>query len=231
MAHITEFKIDGLAGRTKPYSKKLNRDINVFFGLNGAGKTSLLRILDSAMNRDGSVANIPFERAEVKIYSKDYDCVFTHVLEKPRLENQPQQTTEESSLPSSGDLALGWEQFQLGVTQTFLASTSNSWQITPAPPKGSTGRWRHGWLPTSRLYFGDSANWRRARESNFSEHALDNLFQEALTSLWSTYSATLLSEVRKVQEAGLSNILQAVLGPQSKVGPQRRWTLLLPVNA
>ena len=172
------------------------------------------------MNSDGSVENVPFKRAEVKIYSKDYDRVFTHVFEKPRLENRPEQTTEESSLPSPEDLALGLEQYQLRLQ--MLESTSNPWQITPALPKGSSGRWTHGWLPTSRLYFGNPANWRRAQEFGFSEHALDNLFQEALTTLWSTYSARLLSEVRKVQEAGLSNILQAVLRPQSKVGPQRR---------
>ena len=184
MAHITEFKIDGLAGRTKPYSKKLNRDINVFFGLNGAGKTSLLRILDCAMSRNDAVQNIPFERAEVKIYSTTYDCVFTHVLEKPPLKNRREQTTEESSLPSSGDSALTLEEFQqLQGGKPLRPNRTTLWRIKPALPKGSSGRWSHGWLPTSRLYFGNSPRWRRAAEFEFSELALDNLFQETLTTL------------------------------------------------
>ena len=51
MAHITEFAITGLAGRTDVYSGRFNRDVNIFFGLNGSGKTSLLKILHSAMSR------------------------------------------------------------------------------------------------------------------------------------------------------------------------------------
>lgn len=222
MAHITEFKIEGLAGRTKPYSKKLNRDINVFFGLNGAGKTSLLRILNSAMSCDLSVENLPFKRAEVKIYSRTYNSVFTHVYGKTPLETRPDQTIEESSLPSSGELPLAWEQFQRGVVHAIAESPSNSWQITPARQKGAARQWSHGWLPTSRLYFGNQINWRRAGEQDFSEQALDNLFQESLTNLWSRYSTNLLSEVRKAQETGLANILQAVLGPQSKIGQPKR---------
>lgn len=52
MSHITEFSISGLAGSDQVYSQKLNQDVNVFFGLNGSGKTSLLKILHSAMSDD-----------------------------------------------------------------------------------------------------------------------------------------------------------------------------------
>lgn len=54
VSHIVRFTINGLAGRSKPYSQDLDRHVNVFFGLNGAGKTSLLKILSSAMNQDPS---------------------------------------------------------------------------------------------------------------------------------------------------------------------------------
>ena len=73
MAHIVEFSIEGLAGREKPYSQKLNRDVNVFFGLNGSGKTTLLEILHSALSgRTAILQNLPFDEAVVQIYSAKY---------------------------------------------------------------------------------------------------------------------------------------------------------------
>ncbi len=54
MSHIVNFLIEGLAGRPEPLEKTMDRDINIFFGLNGCGKTSLLKILHSAMSNDAS---------------------------------------------------------------------------------------------------------------------------------------------------------------------------------
>jgi ABC-type cobalamin/Fe3+-siderophores transport system ATPase subunit len=55
MSHIVSFSVAGLVGRDDVYSKELNRDVNIFFGLNGSGKTSLLRILHSAMSNNGDI--------------------------------------------------------------------------------------------------------------------------------------------------------------------------------
>src|SRR3989304_3108995 len=78
MAYITEFTISGLAGRDGVYHQILDRHTNIFFGFNGSGKTSLLKILHSAMSRDGRILDgVPFHTAEVKIFSVDYDQEFT----------------------------------------------------------------------------------------------------------------------------------------------------------
>src|SRR5687768_3431815 len=83
MAHITEFTVSGLAGRSDTYHQVLDRDVNIFFGLNGSGKTSLLKVLDSAMEINGKVLeNVPFNTAEVKIYSNDYGKIFTYTTDK-----------------------------------------------------------------------------------------------------------------------------------------------------
>ncbi len=83
MAHIVEFSVEGLVGRKDSYSQQLNRDVNVFFGPNGNGKTSLLKILHSAMAADGSIlTNVPFKAAEVKIFSEDMQKVFTRTFKK-----------------------------------------------------------------------------------------------------------------------------------------------------
>jgi AAA15 family ATPase/GTPase len=83
MAHITEFTVSGLAGRNGAYHQVLDRYVNIFFGLNGSGKTSLLKILDSAMSLNGKILeNVPFTNAEVKVFSNDYNKIFTYTASK-----------------------------------------------------------------------------------------------------------------------------------------------------
>ena len=84
MAHIVDFTIEGLAGRKGVYKQRFNRDINVFFGPNGSGKTSLLRFLDSAMEGVASrIMMVPFKTAEVTIFSVDWDREFVRRIRKP----------------------------------------------------------------------------------------------------------------------------------------------------
>jgi len=88
MAHIERFSIEGLAGRKDTFSRDLNRDINIFFGLNGSGKTSLLKILHSALSGDTIVLNnVPFKTAEVQMYSNDFKKSFTLSIEQIQIEN------------------------------------------------------------------------------------------------------------------------------------------------
>jgi ATPase subunit of ABC transporter with duplicated ATPase domains len=85
MAHIVRFHIEGLAGKSEPVSGNLNKDDNIFFGVNGSGKTSLLKILHSAMSNDTQILQrVPFTLAEVEIYSIDYDKTFKRTLKKPK---------------------------------------------------------------------------------------------------------------------------------------------------
>jgi AAA15 family ATPase/GTPase len=66
MSHIMKFSIKELAGRKKEYTRILNEDINIFFGLNGSGKTSLLKILHAAMSMDRDILrNVPFKQANI----------------------------------------------------------------------------------------------------------------------------------------------------------------------
>jgi len=81
-ARILEFSIYGLAGYESVYSKKLNEDVNIFFGVNGSGKTSLLKILHSALSDNTDILEgVPFKRAEVKIYSLALEKTFTRTLD------------------------------------------------------------------------------------------------------------------------------------------------------
>ena len=83
MAHITEISIEGLLGRAEPIKLTLNRGVNVFFGENGCGKTTLLKVLDAALSRDGTaMERLPVAKATVDIFSIDENKVYRHTWER-----------------------------------------------------------------------------------------------------------------------------------------------------
>ena len=89
MSHIVKFTIEGLAGRRETLSMTMDRHINVIFGLNGCGKTSLLKILHSAMSNDATMlARVPFSAASVSIYSLNWQKTFRRTIVKPTASQQ-----------------------------------------------------------------------------------------------------------------------------------------------
>src|SRR6266446_6492229 len=133
MSHIIRFTIEGLAGRKEPYSQTLDRHVNIFFGLNGTGKTSLLKILNSAMSQDSSsLARVPFESANVTIWSIKYETeITTTISRKPAPKNILKAGSEETP-PKEGKV----EKFR--------------WRYTK-PIRKEHGGWMHVYLPTWRL--------------------------------------------------------------------------------
>src|ERR1700743_3053488 len=90
MAFIQDFTISVLAGRRDDISQALNRDLNIFFGLNGSGKTSLLKILHSAMSGNVEIlTNVPFSRATVTVFSESSKRDFTLTIEKNKKRQEP----------------------------------------------------------------------------------------------------------------------------------------------
>ena len=206
MAHIVEFTIEGLAGRQEPYSSRLNRDVNIFFGPNGSGKTSLLKILHSALSVEGEIVKaVPFTAASVTVYSDDYQRTFVYTIRRQVTVEPPTVSEQVASSPAKEPSAPKWE------------------RVTEATDlKGLKDSWRHRYLPTSRLYLAAgqppdlSAEYllltgaRGARRSR-GEEDLDALFADSLRRLWSQYAAEISRAVRQAQEEGLANILRAVL--------------------
>src|ERR1700748_2694070 len=70
MTTLLEVTIEGLAGRGDAVHYALNRNLNIFFGLNGSGKTSLLKIIDAGFDDENeSISNLAFRSARIKFYS------------------------------------------------------------------------------------------------------------------------------------------------------------------
>jgi len=226
MAHIVELTISGLVGRKDVYKAKLDRNINVFFGLNGSGKTSLLKILHCAMGGDTAMLEtVPFDRAEVVIHSLDYDKDFAVTIRKSRRKSQVAAKMRKVKKPPK---------MKAGDTKdTILGETGQRRQefsltYEPKLPSGAGRTWAHGYLPTWRLYMG--AEW----DSWFSpydyavvgerrgEVEWDKVFAMNLERLWSNYSTRLLSEVREIQGKGLADILTGILArPGAPKQPRR----------
>lgn len=217
MAHVVEFEIEGLAGRPDVYRQKLNRDINVFFGPNGTGKTSLLRILHSAFEDDASLLRrTPFRRAEVKIFSVAADTVLTR-----RFERKPSRDAEVTVVSD--------ETSALQPSVTFYRAMSGGYvlheeEVVPwhtsygkKPRKPMKGL-AHVYLPTSRLYAGlpsRSRAWTATSVTSpvgpLEEDKLDDMSAALLEQRWRDYTASVLREVQAAQAQGLARILQAFL--------------------
>lgn len=212
MAHITEIKIEGLLGREAPIHMKLNRGLNIFFGENGCGKTTLLKVLDAALSRDGGAMHrLPITKATVDIYSIEDDKIYRHTWER-REQNQ-------LNLLQKYQLELGEKDYiETHDGRILLAHglSETEWKLSPAgrQKKNTVHRWSHTFLATTRLYFGDNnSGWKVSARPKMSEAELDQAFGDSVNKAWLQFYSRNLSEVRGIQETGLRAVLRHVLNP------------------
>lgn len=205
MAHIIEFEVTGLVGRESVYRQAMNRDVNIFFGANGGGKTSLLKILDSAMTGDAtSLIDVPFERARVVLFSiQEKEVTRT-------IENLPSTKTEQEHLFSDSYVVVHDSTGRVIKRQS--KSKQAQWQTKTKSTKTPRPRFAHRYLPISRLY--QTPSFARSYDAfgPISEEVLNRYFADSISSLWTSYTSSLLSAVRQAQEEGLASILRDVLG-------------------
>ncbi len=227
MSHIIDFSIEGLAGRKDTFTCKLNRGCNVFFGLNGSGKTSLLKILHSAMRRDKKIlSNVPFKSATVRIYSIEFDKTFTRSIKKIITENEDLRS---QAVLDGGEIIR--EQQDIGST----ASDLGDWTHKPKmPEKATRTSWAHRYLPTSRLHiegrWGFSQYELKVTGQKLSpEDEVDAIFADSLQRLWKDYISEIGLAVREAQEQGLANILKTVLASPTTNGKNKGGKINLEI--
>lgn len=164
-------------------------------------------------NNPSNLTNVPFKNAEVKIYSSNYKKEFTYSIEQKK-------TSPISREASFETIQSTYVTFQDIPESTILTSRDLAWTISPRPPRGATGGWRHQYLPTSRLYLGSRlstfSGYPQRLSEEQTEDQLDLYFANNLQQLWARYSSGILKGVRKAQEDGLASILKAFLSAKEK---------------
>lgn len=176
-----------------------NRHINVFFGDNGSGKTTLLKVLDAAMSFDSNAMNrLPVERAEVSIYSINAGKVFTHIWDR-NLDGE----SDESQMDQ-----FELEMFDAAIHMRASDKPINKWRSNRNV--GQTNRWRHMFLPTTRLYL-DDFNRTQLQGRALSEREIDEQFSKSINQNWLKYYSQVITEIRTIQEQGLTSVLAFAL--------------------
>lgn len=213
MAYITEFSIDGLAGRDAPFAQKLNRDVNVFFGPNGSGKTTLLKILHSALDKDTSaLRDLAFRSASVTIYSAPWKRHFTLSITKVP-EPGPEETAEAVAIAPTlfgDDVSLRlskqlWtESVRRNIREQLLA-----WDITPSDVETNKVKWSHQYLPTARLY--REIPGLTGKSVGRSEEELDRHYAAIMQRVWRDYTVDVNSSIREIQDRGFRDIIRNLL--------------------
>lgn len=194
MPYIKRFIVNGLAGRQDSYGATLNEEVNVFFGPNGSGKTSLLRILHSALTGDATtLEDVPFTRAEVTIQPYHVNEEEVLILDREVIALQSAASAE----PSEPRL------FSARRRRPGLEWTKN-------PP--DAGNWPHRYLPISRLYTSASTdNLSLYGGESTSEKALESRFDQGINRLWKDYVSEMTRSINTAQEEGLARILESVI--------------------
>lgn len=211
MAHITEISIEGLLGRPKAINLKLNRGVNIFFGENGCGKTTLLKVLDAALSRDGAaMEKLPVAKATVDIFSITENKIFRHTWERQNKDNG------NPIYPRQLEII---DREYLEIDGRYLIRHNrpeSDWKLTPVQRKKTSkkSRWAHTFLPTTRLYLSETAPGRAMPSlSQLSEKELDQAFSESVNKAWLQFYSRTLNDVRSIQESGLRAVLRHVLNP------------------
>ncbi|MFE5700002.1 AAA family ATPase [Rhodococcus koreensis] len=205
MTAIRSFTIEGLAGRGEVVHHDLNDDVNVFWGRNGCGKTSMLRLLHSALNNDvRDLDRVQFDYAEVSIYSENYKRVFTRSIKK-------------SEIVFERPTVQGWDEDDEGeiiIRADSDAKRTIGWK-TKGPKTLHTKTFRHGWLPITRT--SDVPNFHRSRRRRreigpvLTESDIDRVFADGIQERWHHWSFESSRQIREAQDQALTDILEVAL--------------------
>lgn len=221
MAWVQHVIISGLAGQDKETEITFNRGINAIWGLNGSGKTSLLRILDGAFKgRTSELHGVPVKKAAVSLFTDKHDCTVKRTL------SQRRPRTTKSSVAARAELALDLArdaELSAAARREILSHGETIWRWTTAPDALSENNFAHRYLPTSRLApvhrprTARSATGRLA-DVQFAEEDYDRLFAATIQDIWEQYSRRELINVREIQERGIAAILNSVINRSRRPG-------------
>ena len=175
---------------TKRRKFEFDPKLNVFFGFNGTGKTSLLKILVSAIQDDTNLARqVPFTRATVTFLAADGKTICKRSTSAEAINAVPIQQQQP---------------FQLATGQLFFP------MIGPQPgwtyEEGPSGSQPCVYLSIMRM-LGDQYIGIVNQTQPLGDATFNQMFVQLVFQRWQTYSNQQLSEIRRIQETGLAEIL------------------------
>lgn len=218
MSRIASATVYGLGGSDRAVRLTFEGPVTVLWGLNGSGKTSLLRILHAALeNSTRNLSRIPFDSAEIEIKADDGRLVRRRISKTDELQHLERlrnrsDLTDEDLLSYEATLEWAW------TTSTTAKSKAGAASL----------RYKHSYLPITRVAeerLAPSRRWTSSGERvPLDEDYFDSLFTRQVSHRWQTYNSAALSKVQQVQQHGIGEILRLLFqGPRaSKASPRRQ---------
>ncbi len=223
MSKIISARISGLLGSDSTLNITFNDGITTICGPNGCGKTSVLKILASAMKNDASlIESVLFDEAWIRVYSHNYHGIFESHIKKSDIEKNTGRkvVTEDGSV------------FYLHESGTMPNEKASSiqWNIRhisggiPKDKLPNFGSWFHRYLPVSRLYQKQPLHTSRVLPEALSEKTMDEMFSESLVRTWRELNADIAAKTSRAQRLGIRGIIRAILSNDNNSGIQSEFT-------
>jgi hypothetical protein len=194
---VKSVNVAGLAGRSGQVKIDLDPKLNIFFGNNGAGKTSLLKLIVSAAADDVStIRRVSFQSADVTFIVDSLEVLRS--MRADRLQKIPAvQPTTQIAGPT-------------GPITIPLFAPQQGWSL----PGGQPGPIPLSYLSTLRQ-LGDATSFGLqfslgGDASPYSEARLDQVFFQQVLNRWNQYNNQVLQEIRELQEAGTAQVLDSL---------------------
>lgn len=212
MSRLLHAEIWGLTGRDQRLSITFDEGVNVLWGANGSGKTTVLKIIHSALTGDAaSLVRLSFDSAKVTFELENGSVVERSLTADARTRLSPKELWRLSRF-SDIDLA-----------KLDILEESRSWHWDGLPDEGDAYL-PHRYLPISRIFDFRNGRGRPSRTGSALNEVLDEVeydrvFAEQIQSLWSEYHANALARTRIGQQNAVNRILGAVLGADEEDHP------------
>ena len=215
MSFIQSLEIHGFMGSTGIRRIEFKRDINVITGPNGSGKTSLIKIIESAFTGDiTSIRSIRFNYVEARIYSTILNGTVIRTISKNDLSSTV-VGLEDVIADNFGTMTIdgldkqGRPKFRRAWKSKFDENVKNR------EPNRLDSSWAHRYLPTNRIVRDGASRSKNLPAVKGNQIGEDELNQIIAQQINANYERINLLQNRKIaiaQGAGMRRVLQSVIG-------------------
>lgn len=209
MSKLNFIRVQGLTDRKQDLVVNFDGDMNVIWGSNGSGKTSILKILHSALTGEtAALLRVSFKAADVG-FIDERGRKIVRSISRDRMRT--------AALLFAGDDGADFENYRdLDAARFELMKDARTLQWTSDSDGDDLEYVRHRYLPISRIFDFRNRQGRPSRGGGglsevLDEVEYDKVFAEQIQVLWSEFHALALTHTRIAQQEAVNRILGAVL--------------------